>query len=46
MSKVNRRKSKQEKAIDVTKRISYIKLKYNLDKVLQNIHNKSSQKKS
>lgn len=46
MSKVNRRKSKQEKTIDATKRISYIKLKYNLDKVLQDIHNKSSKKKS
>lgn len=46
MSKNGKQKSKPEKAIDATKRISYIKLKYNLDKILQDIHNNSSKKKS
>lgn len=40
------RKNKKEKDINSTKRISYIKLKYNLDKAIQEIHNKSNKKKS
>ncbi len=44
MSKDNKKKS--EKAIDAIKRNSYIKLKYNLDQVFQEIHKISKKKKS
>lgn len=44
MSKGNKKKS--EKAIDVIKRNSYIKLKYNLDQVFQEIHKIPKKKKS
>lgn len=44
MSKGNKKKS--EKAINAIKRISYIKLKYNLDQALQEIHKIPKKKKS
>lgn len=44
MFKSNKKKS--EKAIDAIKRNSYIKLKYNLDQILQEVHKTPKNKKS